>query len=66
MALPLEVLDRCIGQKIWILMKTEIEFVGTLQGFDDFVNLVSGLGLDTPRVRPPLAIALLPRVAGHC
>lgn len=48
MALPLEVLDKCVGHKIWILMKTDIEFVGTLQGFDDFVNLVSALPFMVP------------------
>jgi small nuclear ribonucleoprotein (snRNP)-like protein len=40
MALPLELIDRCIGHKIWILMKSEKEFVGVLRGFDDFVNVV--------------------------
>lgn len=38
--LPLELLDRCIGSKIWIIMKDEKEFVGTLRGFDDYVNMV--------------------------
>ena len=40
MFLPLELIDKCIGSKIWILMKNNKEFVGTLVGFDDFVNLV--------------------------
>ena len=35
-----ELIDRCIGSKIWIIMKNEKEFVGTLRGFDDFVNMV--------------------------
>ena len=43
MALPLELIDRCIGHKIWILMKSEKEFVGILKGFDDFVNVVRSL-----------------------
>jgi small nuclear ribonucleoprotein (snRNP)-like protein len=38
--LPLEILDRCIGSKIWILLKGGGEFTGTLRGFDDFVNMV--------------------------
>ncbi|KAG9104741.1 RNA-binding protein lsm5 [Ceratobasidium sp. 370] len=38
--LPLELVDRCIGQRIWVIMKSEREFVGTLLGFDDFVNMV--------------------------
>lgn len=38
--LPLELIDRCIGSKIWVVMKGEREFSGTLLGFDDFVNMV--------------------------
>eukprot|EP01128_Nolandella_sp_AFSM9_P002872 TRINITY_DN13288_c0_g1_i1.p1 TRINITY_DN13288_c0_g1~~TRINITY_DN13288_c0_g1_i1.p1 ORF type:complete len:124 (-),score=24.70 TRINITY_DN13288_c0_g1_i1:196-537(-) len=38
--LPLELIDRCIGQKLWVLMKGDKEIVGTLQGFDEYVNMV--------------------------
>ncbi|RKP15205.1 U6 snRNA-associated Sm-like protein LSm5 [Piptocephalis cylindrospora] len=38
--LPLELIDKCIGSRIWVLMKDEKEFVGTLRGFDDYVNMV--------------------------
>ncbi|EKM83510.1 hypothetical protein AGABI1DRAFT_110162 [Agaricus bisporus var. burnettii JB137-S8] len=38
--LPLELIDRCIGSKIWVVMKNDREFSGTLLGFDDFVNMV--------------------------
>ncbi|KAI8109449.1 hypothetical protein M9434_000731 [Picochlorum sp. BPE23] len=38
--LPSELLDKCIGSKIWILMKGEKELVGTLRGFDVYVNMV--------------------------
>jgi len=38
--LPLELIDRCIGSKIWVVMKNDREFAGTLLGFDDFVNMV--------------------------
>ncbi|ORY46126.1 LSM-domain-containing protein [Rhizoclosmatium globosum] len=38
--LPLELVDRCIGSKIWVIMKSDKEFTGTLLGFDDFVNMV--------------------------
>ncbi|TCD63325.1 RNA-binding protein lsm5 [Steccherinum ochraceum] len=38
--LPLELIDRCIGSRIWVIMKTDREFTGTLTGFDDFVNMV--------------------------
>lgn len=33
-------MDRCIGSKIWIIMKGDYEVVGTLQGYDDYVNMV--------------------------
>ena len=38
--LPLELIDKAIGSKIWVVMKTEREFTGTLLGFDDYVNMV--------------------------
>ena len=38
--LPLELIDKAIGSKIWILMRGSKEIVGTLRGFDDYVNLV--------------------------
>ncbi|CAG8596131.1 10583_t:CDS:2 [Dentiscutata heterogama] len=38
--LPLELIDKCIGSKIWVIMKSEKEFTGTLLGFDDYVNMV--------------------------
>ncbi|KXN74386.1 Sm-like ribonucleo protein [Conidiobolus coronatus NRRL 28638] len=38
--LPLEIIDKCIGSKIRIIMRDNKEFIGTLQGFDDFVNMV--------------------------
>ncbi|XP_015795962.1 U6 snRNA-associated Sm-like protein LSm5 [Tetranychus urticae] len=38
--LPLELIDKCIGSKIHVIMKNEKEIVGTLLGFDDYVNMV--------------------------
>ena len=38
--LPLALLDKCIGHKLWIVMKGKREFAGTLRGFDDFFNMV--------------------------
>lgn len=34
-----ELIDRCIGAKIWIILKTKKEFVGTLLGFDEYVSM---------------------------
>lgn len=36
--LPLELIDKAIGSKIWVLMRGTKEVVGTLQGFDDYVS----------------------------
>ena len=37
----LELVDKCIGSRIHIIMKSsDKEIVGTLLGFDDFVNMV--------------------------
>ncbi|KAL5655220.1 hypothetical protein ACJX0J_034539, partial [Zea mays] len=33
-------IDRCIGSKIWVIMKGDKELVGTLCGFDVYVNMV--------------------------
>ena len=38
--LPLELIDKCIGSKMWVIMKGDKEIVGTLRGFDDYVNMV--------------------------
>lgn len=38
--LPLELVDKCIGSRIWIIMRGDKEFVGMLRGFDEFVNMV--------------------------
>merc|ERR1711935_1329724 len=38
--LPLELVDKAIGSRIHIIMKNDKEIVGTLLGFDDFVNMV--------------------------
>lgn len=36
-----ELVDKCIGSRIHIVMKTDKEIVGTLLGFDDFVSILS-------------------------
>lgn len=38
--LPLELIDKCVGSRIWVIMKGDKEFSGTLLGFDDYVNMV--------------------------
>jgi U6 snRNA-associated Sm-like protein LSm5 len=35
-----ELIDKCINSRIWVVMKGEKEFAGTLLGFDDYVNMV--------------------------
>ncbi|GKT58721.1 U6 snRNA-associated Sm-like protein LSm5 [Colletotrichum tofieldiae] len=40
--LPLELIDKCVGSRIWVVMKGDkvrwTEFSGTLLGFDDYVT----------------------------
>lgn len=38
--LPSELISRCVGSRIWIIMKGNTELVGTLRGFDSYVNIV--------------------------
>lgn len=38
--LIIELVDKCIGSRIHIIMKNDKEMVGTLLGFDDFVNML--------------------------
>lgn len=38
--LPLELMDKCIGSRLLVVMRGERELVGTLRGFDEFVNMV--------------------------
>ena len=33
-------IDKCIHSRIWVVMKGDKEVVGTLRGFDEFVNMV--------------------------
>lgn len=33
-----ELIDKCIGSRLWIIMKGDKEFLGTLRGFDDYVS----------------------------
>ena len=35
----IELIDKCVGSKIHIIMKSDKEIVGTLLGFDDFVSI---------------------------
>eukprot|EP01055_Gregarina_sp_Pseudo9_P005174 Gregarina_sp_Pseudo_9__5173@NODE_556_length_2587_cov_18_504317_g525_i0_p3_GENE_NODE_556_length_2587_cov_18_504317_g525_i0NODE_556_length_2587_cov_18_504317_g525_i0_p3_ORF_typecomplete_len112_score31_77LSM/PF01423_22/1_7e15SMATX/PF14438_6/0_0098DUF150_C/PF17384_2/0_11DUF150_C/PF17384_2/1_6e03_NODE_556_length_2587_cov_18_504317_g525_i022112546 len=37
---PLALIDRCIGCRVLILMRSQKEITGVLRGFDDFVNMV--------------------------
>ena len=38
--MPSELIDCCVGSKIWVIMKGDKEIVGTLKGFDIYVNMV--------------------------
>jgi U6 snRNA-associated Sm-like protein LSm5 len=34
--LPQELMDKCIGNKVWVIMKNEKEVSGFLRGFDEY------------------------------
>ena len=36
----LELVDKFIGSRIWVIMKGDKELVGTLMGFDDYVSIL--------------------------
>lgn len=38
-----ELIDKCIGSKLWIIMKGDKELVGILRGFDDYVSILKDL-----------------------
>ncbi|KAL8425273.1 hypothetical protein Efla_002339 [Eimeria flavescens] len=38
--LPLALVDKCVGSRVWVIMKGDKELAGTLRGFDDYVNMV--------------------------
>ena len=38
--LPLEVVDKCQGNLVWVLMQGNREFYGLLRGFDEYMNIV--------------------------
>ncbi|OII75019.1 U6 snRNA-associated SM-like protein [Cryptosporidium ubiquitum] len=38
--LPLALIDKCIGSRIYVVMKGDKEFSGVLRGFDEYVNMV--------------------------
>ncbi|KAF2876117.1 hypothetical protein BDV95DRAFT_602140 [Massariosphaeria phaeospora] len=38
--LPLELIEKCLGSQIWIIMGGGKQFFGKLVGFDDYVNMV--------------------------
>ena len=43
----IELMDKCIGSRIWVIMKDEKEFTGTLTGFDEFVSKLTYSNLMT-------------------
>ncbi|KAJ9082233.1 RNA-binding protein lsm5, variant 2 [Entomophthora muscae] len=60
--LPLEIIDKCIGSKIWVVMKSDKEFTGTLVGFDDYVNMVLENVTEFEQTPEGLARTSLPQI----
>ncbi|GKT40714.1 putative ubiquitin carboxyl-terminal hydrolase 3 [Colletotrichum spaethianum] len=52
--LPLELIDKCVGSRIWVVMKGDkvgrTEFSGTLLGFDDYASDYSGNHTKLPKI----------------
>lgn len=63
--LPLEMIDKCIGSSIWVVMRTNREFVGTLLGFDDYVStcLLFSHVHSCPFLFPPVTLSRCPALA---
>ncbi|KAL7067609.1 LSM domain-containing protein [Cryptosporidium serpentis] len=38
--LPLALIDKCIGSRIYVILRGDREISGTLRGFDEYVNMV--------------------------
>lgn len=38
--LPLEILEKCVDRRLWVIMKDDREYSGKLRGFDGFFNMV--------------------------
>lgn len=39
--LPMELMEKCIGQNIQVIMKTNKEFIGILSGYDSFFSKIT-------------------------
>ncbi|KAF2003462.1 U6 snRNA-associated Sm-like protein-like protein LSm5 [Amniculicola lignicola CBS 123094] len=57
--LPLEILDKCIGSRVWVLLDTGREMVGKLVGCDEYVNIIME---DVTDVDPTVGNLHWPRV----
>ena len=33
-----DMLKKCIGEKVWLVMREDREFTGVLSGYDDFMS----------------------------
>uniref|UniRef100_A0A6I8NTE5 U6 snRNA-associated Sm-like protein LSm5 n=1 Tax=Ornithorhynchus anatinus TaxID=9258 RepID=A0A6I8NTE5_ORNAN len=51
-ARPPQLVDKCIGSRIHIVMKSDKEIVGTLLGFDDFVSILFKSDACCPEITP--------------
>ncbi|KAF1914984.1 LSM domain-containing protein [Ampelomyces quisqualis] len=57
--LPLELIDKCVGSQIWVIMNGGKEFTGKLVGFDDYVNMVLE---DVTEIDPAEGNVKLPKI----
>lgn len=60
--LPLELIDKAIGSKIWVLMRGSKEVVGILRGFDDYVRAPLSVGIifsNNKKINPAVCLGSL-------
>ena len=38
--LPMGLLEKCIGQRVLVIMKDEKEFIGILNGYNEFFRII--------------------------
>ena len=39
--LPMGLLEKCIGQRVLVIMKDEKEFIGILNGYNEFFRIIN-------------------------
>ncbi len=62
----IELIDKCVGSKIHIIMKSDKEIVGTLLGFDDFVSILLSKHFRNMKINPDWKIKISAKICYCC